>query len=138
MIDLNVATVTDQQQSSIDLTALMDVIFILLIFFMITAGVTQVATKVDLTKVEEKGTQQSSKGITIEILSPIDWKLGGKNFNSFKQVKEELALIYQSKPNQKFFLVPDKKLPAETLIQLMHFLVSKKITNVQIISQKKI
>lgn len=125
---------------AIDLTALMDVIFILLIFFILTAGFQQIATRLELPKSHHgtpaaQGTQQF---LLIEITpAPLQWRIGEQTFSHFEQVRLYLLENHASQPEQLIRIAPARDLPVEPLVEMLNLLASQGNTNVQLMSQWK-
>ena len=127
----------EPEESSLDLTSLMDTVFILLIFFVLTSGMTQVATQVDLShSTENSETQTKSNAILVEIFdNPRQWKVDGVVLADYLAVTQHLLKLHQEDVQRDIVLAPARQLPVEELIQLLNFLAANRITNAQIISQ---
>lgn len=129
----------NQEENNLDLTALVDVIFILLIFFILTFGITQVSTDIQLptTEYQTENGFNNENPVLIEIVSNIDWKINDQKFKNYVNVKKELLALYKKNNKTSFILIPEKKLAAEHLIRLFNFFSSNNIQNVQVISEWK-
>ncbi len=123
---------------SVDLTPLMDVLFILLVFFLLTSGITQFYTQVQLPQSENllETTVDRSNTVLIELFTEEQsWKVNEETIHDYELLKQRLLELYQSQENITFVLAPERTLPAERLLQLLNFLAAHKITDVQIINK---
>ncbi|MBF0289704.1 MAG: biopolymer transporter ExbD [SAR324 cluster bacterium] len=128
----------EQPTESVDLTPLMDVLFILLVFFLLTSGITQFYTQVQLPQSENllETTIDHSNTILIEMFAQDQsWKVNEETIHDYDQLKQVLLDLHHSQKNVTFVLAPERTISAERLLQLLNFLASHKMTDVQIINK---
>ena len=134
---------SDASTAILDLTALLDVLFILLVFFILTSGITQFYTQVQLPRSEDRleTKADTATAIVVEMLAlKKSWKVNGNLINDEDLLKQTLLNLNRTNverfgKDSNFILAPDRNLPSEQLIQMLNFLSANKISNVQIISQ---
>ncbi len=108
----------------LDLTALIDVIFLLLLFFILTAASNPLGLKLNLPK--EQGSSVKEKYIQIQI------KQSGSFFLNKKQIgKQALAHFLVTVPKTKLILITaDKKASYEYVADLLALLEKQKLTRI--------
>lgn len=131
----------ENEEMGIDLTSLMDVIFILLIFFVLTSGTAYFYTDIQIPKTKEKTETNSpkigTKSILIELPGKKEWKINGESFLESKLFEKKLIELGKLDSGASFILAPERNLPVEELIQLLNFLTAHQIQNVQVLSRWK-
>ncbi len=131
-------TPVDTEMETVDLTALIDVLFILLVFFLLTSGSPQFFTEVQLSKSEDfvENTEIAPNSVFIEMyMDGNHWQVNGKKFSDYSKFKRSLLNLYHSNKKPVFVLAPERNLPVEHLIKLINFLSKNKITDVHIINK---
>ena len=126
------------QENVIDLTPLLDVLFILLIFFILTSGISQIYTEIQLPQTDEllDSKKNDQKTVLIEISGEKHyWKINGKLIYDYEEVKRHLLDLHQSSEAQSYILALERTLPVELLLDLLNFFSAQHITNVQIVSE---
>jgi len=123
-----------------DLTALIDVIFTLIIFLILTMGTTQIMTDIDITRSRNTQLAALSKqaSIQVEVSHPTrSWKTGGQTFGSFPQFRQQFLSLYPDQQKTPVILALEHTLPVADLIELMDFLSMNGFTRIQVVSQWK-
>ena len=125
-------------EGGIDVTPLIDIIFILLVFLMLTANTQLFALPVD---VPEQGQQQAktlenTKQISINIMASAPyWALNGKSYADFGVFKRDFIEQYRSDSQAKVIIAADKKAEIQPLMQLLAMLREQQISQTQILME---
>lgn len=136
MIGLN-----DAGSSSIlglDLTALIDIIFIILVFLLLTANTQLLSLPVE---VPTESTSQLApisqvENITVNVLaSKPHWAIDGVPFDDFTEFESAFIKQYQSQSEAKVIIAADKTAPVQPLMTLLALLQRQAITNTQILME---
>lgn len=136
MIGLN-----DAESSPIlglDLTALIDIIFIILVFLLLTANTQLLSLPVD---VPTESTSQLApisqvENITVNVLaSKPHWALDGVAFDNFTEFESAFIKQYQSQNEAKVIIAADKTAQVQPLMTLLALLQRQAITNTQILME---
>ncbi|MEH6632556.1 MAG: biopolymer transporter ExbD [Halopseudomonas aestusnigri] len=122
-----------------DLTPMLDVLFILLVFLILTANSANFSIEVDLPQPQEAVLKQaSSSAITITLRSPKDdrtslWELDGSSFQDWKDMRKALQTSLQQAPDQPVVIAGDKSASIEHLILVLSFLETQGRTAAEIL-----
>lgn len=128
-------TATDE---GFDLTALIDVIFTLIIFLILTMGTTQIMTDINITRSRKPQFPSTSKqqSILVEVShKSLSWKTGGHIYRNFTQFKQHFLSRYRDRKKTQVVLALENTLPVARLIELMDFLSINGFANIQVVSQ---
>lgn len=121
-----------------DLTPMLDILFILLVFFMLTAG--SVFQSLNLTlpsSVDEEITMLNEpKHIMLEIREG-GYAIDGKVFNDFAALKSVVPNIFKDKPEHELVIAGDKDISIEELLKVLTFLQSQGIEAANILMQNE-
>ena len=121
-----------------DLTPVLDILFILLVFFMLTAGA--VFQSLDLTlpssTSKELAAVSPSKHIILEIKKD-SYALNGKVLNDFAQLKQRVPDTIKAKPKHELFIAGDKNIPMERLLEVLIYLRTQGIESANILMQNE-
>lgn len=125
-----------RDQLAMDLTPLIDVVFLLLIFFLVTSVFKkeEVALLLQLPKTEEGQGNEEKKmeEITIELTD------NEVAFNGKKSTMEELpAALEGSKPETLINLRVDGNVRYDRLVKVLDLLSAKKLENISLITNKE-
>lgn len=111
-----------------DLTPMLDILFILLVFFMITAGA--VFQSLDLTLpssvAEELSIINEPKHIMLEITNS-GYTLDGEAIADFSALKASLPQVIDAKQGHELIIAGDKSIPIEQLLNVLTYLQSQGI-----------
>lgn len=124
-----------RQEASADITPLIDVVFLLLIFFMTSTVFkkSELALLLNLPKTESgEKASQDSKVLTIE-LSKEEVAIAGKKF-TVDQLDEKLATIKDK--NKPIDLRVDKEVQYARLVRILDVLKKYSLTNLSLITEK--
>ncbi len=138
---INAGEMTQNQHSShelaADLTPLLDILFILLVFFLLTAG--SVFPSLDLVlpeSVSEDFTASSQpKNIVLELHKGF-YRIDGEKISSFDLLKNAIPDAIKQKPGHEFIIAGDKDVTIEKLLQILTYLQSKNIATANILMQQ--
>ena len=121
-----------------DLTPMLDILFILLVFFMITAGA--VFQSLDLTLpssvAEELSIVNVPKHIMLEIREN-GYAIDGKTINDFAMLKKLVPDTIKAKPEHELIIAGDKNIPIEQLLKVLTYLQSQGIEAANILMQNE-
>ncbi|NQZ08521.1 MAG: biopolymer transporter ExbD [Algicola sp.] len=121
-----------------DLTALLDVIFILLVFLLLTANAVPKALKVSL-PTDEHGQSRSVKvknTITITLFpQPQKWGLQQQAYNNWAAFEQALLAQVAASDKPQILLVGDKNTSLQKLLQIFGWLQSRELSAAQIMMQ---
>ena len=120
-------TSDDTAQPSLlpDLTPLLDVIFIVMVFLMLSANVAPLALPVDLPTMgaEQAEIVDEPKTLAVNVFKDGGgWALDGKEFETWEQLSKALLAAHKADPEQSVVIAGDRHAPMERLVQLLSFL----------------
>lgn len=117
-----------------DLTPLLDVIFIVLVFFLLTAQQPLLELPLNLPKSDAQlsaATQASSERVVIRLDEQGAWRFAGQPQADFNSLRESL----QSNPPHAVDLALHQHAPLETFLQLLALLQTLGIDDTQILME---
>lgn len=139
MITLDGTNSEDQEVSSIpDLTSLLDILFILLVFFILSAGASYRSLDLTLPNSVSKTTTPSTpqKHIMLEIRTK-GYAIDGQLVENLEQLKPDLLKALDAKPDHKLVVAGDKSVSIERLLNVLTFLQLKGIKAANILMQQE-
>lgn len=120
-----------------DLTPMLDILFILLVFFMLTAGA--VFQSLDLTLPEDKTDSvpplEAREHIVVEI-KPDEYLIDKKSINEFNTFKDIFAKTRQDFPEREVVIAGDKEVSIERFLEVLTYLKSQDIDAANILMLK--
>jgi biopolymer transport protein ExbD len=121
-----------------DLTPMLDILFILLVFFMITAGAVFQSLDLKLpSSVSEKfSLMNESKHIMLEIRED-SYALDGQTIADFDSLKIAVPEIIKAKPEHEVIIAGDKRIAIEKLLKVLTYLQSEGIEAANILMQNE-
>jgi biopolymer transport protein ExbD len=121
-----------------DLTPMLDILFILLVFFLLTAG--SVFQSLDLklpSSVEEEVELiNAPKHIMLEIREG-SYALDGEELSRFEDLKASLKTKLVEKPDYEVIVAGDRRIAIEDLLKVLTYLQSQGIDAANILMQKE-
>jgi biopolymer transport protein ExbD len=118
-----------------------DIIFILLIFFILTSNVAQNIFDLELPKSDESYADQNIANKTNEIKITLftngEFAIGEEKIRDYKSLKEEIKKLHSKNQETQFLLIAESTLEVQTLMELLTFFKAEKITKVDILLQKQ-
>jgi biopolymer transport protein ExbD len=138
-------TLPDNKRESIaadlmpDLTPLLDVMFMLIVFFILTANTVPFALDVHLPEDRDAVTHalEDTDVISVSLL-PDDagWKINDVLYESESAFKATLAEQHKSSPDKNLIIIGDRAVSMEKLLDLLTFLRKNEIPAADIIMEK--
>ncbi|WP_417613962.1 ExbD/TolR family protein [Oceanisphaera sp.] len=121
-----------------DITPLLDIIFIVLVFLLLTANIPLQTLEVDLPKTDSEALSsiQDTQSITINLLagSPA-WALQGERYEDWEQFKPVLHAQADALKETDLILASDKDVTVENMLKLLAFLQEQQIHATQILME---
>lgn len=120
-----------------DLTPMLDILFILLVFFILTAGAVFQSLELTLPEnvSEELELAQAPKHIMLEI-RPQNYALDGEEFSTLADLKDRVSTAVRAKPDYELIVAGDKQASIERLLNVLTYLQSQGIDAANILMQK--
>ncbi len=131
-------TLSGETDDGLDLTALIDVVFTLIVFLILTMGTSQVMTEINLSSSQKplKSDTDTEQSIIIEVgHAPRFWKLGDLETREFTRFQEVFLSQHKDHRDREVVLALEKTLPVEELVALMDFLSLHQFSKIQIVNQ---
>jgi biopolymer transport protein ExbD len=113
-----------------DLTPLLDVVFMLIIFLILTINTISFSLEVNLPEDEYNY-------LEIHLLKSNSWQINQKKFSNEKKFKNYLLNYHKKHPDQKIILITDKGSKVGKLISILTFLKKQNIQMADILVEKK-
>jgi len=121
-----------------DLTPLLDVVFMLIIFLILSINTTSFSLEVNLPEDKDNISKVISDKDQIEIhLLPSNmWQINEKKFDDERKFRNYLLNFYQKNKNRKIIIIVDKNSKAQKLISILTFLKKENIQMADILVEK--
>jgi biopolymer transport protein ExbD len=121
-----------------DLTPLLDVVFMLIIFLILSINITSFSLEVNLPEDKDNISKVVSDKDQIEIhLLPSNmWQINEKKFDDERKFRNYLLNFYQKNKNRKIIIIVDKDSKAQKLISILTFLKKENIQMADILVEK--
>ncbi len=124
------------QQQNCDLTPMVDILFILIVFFLLTIGISIRTLDVNLPQSKEQiQVTEGGNNILLQITKE-GYKLGNSEKLSFNNLKPLLTKEIKNN-QQKLLIASDQKATAQQLLQLLAFLKANSIEVANILFENK-
>lgn len=140
MISLQSDLIDEDAEGSLypDLTTLLDILFILLVFFILTAGASYRTLELTLPSAVSEGTNfpEQARHFMLEIREH-GYALDGKAIDEFAGLKLMISEALKVKPENKFIVAGDKTVPLERFLSLLTYLQSHGIETANILMKKE-
>ena len=123
-----------------DLLPLLDILFMLIVFFLLTANSAQQVLELDLpTEGAEQATSiVDDKPIMLHLFSGNEhWQIGDQTFDQWRDVERFLLNAYRQDDTQQLIIVGDRNAPLERMLQVLAFLKSENRSAAQILMKPK-
>lgn len=122
---------------TIDMTPMIDVTFILLIFFVVTANIAQHVYAVALPEADSSYHNQNfkEKSLKVTIFANGTYAVDSQQYTHVDAVKRVIRDTILNNPKTNIVLIPDAKAESGALLSLLTFLEGNKIKNVDILVQ---
>ena len=126
-----------------DVTSMLDVVFVMLVFFIVIAGASQSIFKMKLSEADKSFSSEKSENssIKISIFENGKYAVGSTICSNYEAFRAELFKANQkidtlNKSSTLFLVIPEKNVSAERLMKVLSFMKSEKMTNVDILLDK--
>tara|TARA_B100000787_G_scaffold20947_1_gene14233 strand:+ start:1455 stop:1883 length:429 start_codon:yes stop_codon:yes gene_type:complete len=125
---------------AIDLTPMIDILFIVLVFFILTANPLKYALKVNL---PSKGAEQASSliikdSLRITLFPDNKWALDNQEFTDWPATKLAFKAAAKKAPKSEIIIATARDVSVERLLELMVFLQQENLQAAQILMNKTI
>ncbi|WP_422136534.1 ExbD/TolR family protein [Endozoicomonas sp. ALD040] len=140
MIRISDSDETNASFSAADLTPLLDVVFIVMVFLLFTANVQTLSLPVNLPEAsrEEAALTEEPETLTVSILANGQpWALAENKYDSFKVFSQALLARVKQAPDTTVLIAGDQEAPLGNLVELMMFLSEHEITAAQVLMEEK-
>ncbi len=139
MIQVNDTNNSTIEVLAIDLTAMMDILFIVLVFFMLTSNPALRALEIALPSkgIEQaEAISQTKNIIELVLYKELKWSIGEQQYSSWEETRN--ALVLQLQADNKFELIISSARDAnvERLMEVMAFLKEQNLQTTQIQMEK--
>ena len=121
-----------------DITPLLDIIFIVLVFLLLTANIPLQSLEIDLPKTDSQALAAitDTKSITINMLAGTPaWAIAGKEYADWAQFKPALTEQLAALKETELVLASDKDVTVDSMLKLLAFLQEHDITATQILME---
>lgn len=128
----------DDGFSGPDLTAMLDVIFMLLVFFILTANSVERSLEINL---PEKGAKQArpvknKEAITLTLFPEDEqWIVEGQTLDDWDAVEQTIIETRNKRPDTGVIIAADRRVDVESLLQVLTFLQRERIETAQILME---
>ncbi|GAA3538854.1 biopolymer transporter ExbD [Zobellella aerophila] len=122
-----------------DITPLLDIIFIVLVFLMLTANIPLQSLEVELpnTDSEALSSVQNDKLMTINLLAGEPaWALQGQEYGDWNSFKAVLTDNLEALKQAELVLASDKEVTVDSMLRLLAFLQEHEIQATQILMEE--
>ncbi|SMY31568.1 colicin uptake protein TolR [Photobacterium malacitanum] len=129
----------DSDNLTPDLTPLLDIIFIVMVFLLLTATVQIKALDVDLPQTSTQILQTTKADpITINLVATEPyWALQGQAINNWDSFNQQLLTAVKAAPNKPVVIGADKKASVEQMLKLLAFLQKNDIKATQLLMEEQ-
>jgi len=122
-----------------DLTPLLDIIFIVMVFLLLTASIKLQTLEVDLPTSDNAVTSEvDNKSVTINILAQAPyWALQGEQFDNWDSFTVALVTLVTDKSDAEIVIASDKTAQIQHMVKLLAFLQENKISATQLLIEEE-
>lgn len=123
-----------------DLLPLLDILFMLIVFFLLTANSVQQVLELDLPTdgAEQATTIADEQPIMLHLFSGnARWQIGEQVFEQWDDVEKFLLNAYRLDDNKQVIIVGDRNAPMERMLQVLTFLKHENRSAAQILMKSK-
>jgi biopolymer transport protein ExbD len=122
----------------LELTALIDIIFIVLVFLLLTANSRLMTLPIEVPRAQsdQMASLEAHQSLTVTILPKAPhWSLEGQEFDNWDEFKTEFSKQMQLSPQARIIVAADKNAPVQPLMTLLALLQRLNIENTQILME---
>lgn len=116
---------SDEDNLSPDLTALMDIIFIVMVFLLLSANIQVQTLEVAIPKADTKSVLTTTHETVLAVSVPADdglWGLQDKEFAHWDEFASAFAVAVEQEPKRSVIIASDKQANVEKLLKLFEFM----------------
>lgn len=127
-----------QHITGIDLTPLIDIIFIVLVFLLLTANTQLLTLPIDVPTESDSQLQSLTQEQHITVNLMIDaphWALDKQRFEQFDEFEQAFISQFKKTPKAKVIIAADKDAPVQPLMTLLALMQRQRISNTQILME---
>ncbi|WP_226703945.1 ExbD/TolR family protein [Microbulbifer elongatus] len=120
-----------------DLTPLLDIIFIVLVFLLLTANMRLASLPMDLPASEHIAAIMPSEPITISLSNrgPHLWGIGDRGFSNQAEFEQALLVALLAEPERAVALASDRNVPVQRMLDLFALLQKQGVAVAEIAMQ---
>ncbi|MDN7125132.1 ExbD/TolR family protein [Pseudidiomarina terrestris] len=130
------ANLIDEEEAQIDMTPMLDVVFIMLIFFIVTASFVKEAG-IDVNRPEAATAVQKDRANILVAISDTGEIWINKRQVDARAVQANIERLYAENPQGSVVIQADKKATTETLIKVMDAARAAGVFDVSIAAQEE-
>lgn len=122
-----------------DLTPLIDVVFILIIFLILSINTASFSLEVNLPEDKDNSSKviSDNKYLEIHLLKNNIWKVGSKTFLNEEEFRDYLLLQHKKNKDRKLIILADDDSSVGKLISVLTFLKKQNIQMANILVDRK-
>ena len=121
-----------------DLTTLLDILFILLVFFILTAGAVYQSIDLTLPKSASEDAPRPAKAdhLLLELRSET-YAVNGEEISTLDELKSLIPTVLKNNPDKQLVIAGDRTVSLERVLNVLTFLQSQGIEAANILMQKE-
>ncbi len=123
-----------------DLTPLLDIIFIVMVFLLLTANIQIQTLEVDIPQTKDGNALASKQeeviAINVFAKAPL-WALQENTYEEWESFKQAILSEVEKYPKKPLVIAADKNARVEDMLALLAFLQSKNIHNTNLVMEEK-
>lgn len=121
---------------ALDLTPLLDVLFMVLVFFLLTANSVPIALQLDLPRESSSSAQPVQRDDLLRVTitdEASSWLINEQSFASWDDAREQLLLLHQQQSDTPVIIAAARQAPLERMVSVLAFLADEQIPIVQVL-----
>ncbi len=121
---------------AVDLTPLLDVLFMVLVFFLLTTNGVPIALQLELPRESSNSAQPVSDNelIRLEIRAAQPaWRVNGQDYPDWEQARAALLVLHQQTPDTAIAIAGERTAPLEHMVKVLAFLKQQQIPTVELL-----
>ncbi|GAB4355829.1 MAG: hypothetical protein Kow006_22520 [Gammaproteobacteria bacterium] len=120
---------------ALDLTPLLDILFIVLVFFILTANSIERVFEIELPRdgVEQSKPLETRDTITVTLFEqPDEWAVGEQRYAQWDEVERAVRSAHRRQPDAALLVIGERSVDMERLLRLLAFLRKEGLDAAQI------
>lgn len=121
---------------AMDLTPLLDVLFMVLVFFLLTANSVPIALQLDLPRESSSSAQPVQRDDLLRVTitdEEANWLINDQSFASWETARAQLLLLHQQQTDVPVIIAAARQAPLERMVSVLAFLADEQIPVVQVL-----